>query len=218
VLDIDIKRRAANGFDTLDELGFAILPVTPMAHTVSGGLHLYFSLPDGVDIRNTEGARGRGIGPGLDWRGGGGYLIVPSPGSGYSWDPHCNLDTVPLAPMPAALLPREPEPRTQTGQPVRPAAGLSPYGEAALDSACRRILVAPAGEQEGTLNAEAFAIGTLAGAGAVPVEFARSVLLWAARQIPDYDHRRPWRAHEIEAKVAHAFDGGMRRPRQVRRA
>jgi hypothetical protein len=32
------------------------------------------------EIRNTGGARGRGIGPGLDWQGAGGYVIVPSPG------------------------------------------------------------------------------------------------------------------------------------------
>src|SRR4051812_39651034 len=81
VLDIDVKRPEANGYDTLDDLGFGILPDTPMAHTASGGLHLYFQIPPG-GLRNTNGKRGRGIGPGLDWRGTGGYVILPSPGSG----------------------------------------------------------------------------------------------------------------------------------------
>ena len=42
VLDIDVKRADTNGLDTLAELGCAILPDTPLVHTASGGLHLYF--------------------------------------------------------------------------------------------------------------------------------------------------------------------------------
>jgi hypothetical protein len=234
VLDVDVKD--AYGFDTLDDLGFAILPDTPMVHTASGGLHLYFAPPDGVDLRNTEGAHGRGIGPGLDWRGAGGYVIAPSPGSGYQWDPHWNLGTVPLAPVPAALLPREvkrppagacpraaqsADPRAGAGlsdRPVRHTVGLSPYAEAALDSACRRIIAAPAGEQESTVNAECFKIGTLAGAGGIPADFARRALLHAAHRMPDYDRRRPWRAREIEAKVDRSLDAGMHQPRKARHA
>jgi hypothetical protein len=151
---VDVKD-GRYGFDTLDALGFAILPETPMAHTASGGLHLYFAAPDVVEIACTEGDRGSGIGVGPDWRGSGGYVILPSPGSGYSWDPHWNFDTVALAQVPPALFPRGPE-RTAAARPVRPTTGLSPYAEAALDSACRRIIEAPPGQQEGTLNAECF--------------------------------------------------------------
>jgi hypothetical protein len=53
---------------------------------------------------------------------------------------------------------------------------------------------APAGAQERTLNAESFAIGTRAGAGAIPADFARRTLVWAAHHIPDHDRARPWRA------------------------
>src|SRR5262249_61915135 len=110
--------------------------------------------------------------------------------SGYCWDPHYNLDTVPLATVPPALFPRPPQ-RTAPHRPLKPATGLSPYASAALNSACSRIVAAPDGQQEATLNSEAFAIGTLAGAGAVPSGFARSVVLYAARQIRHYDLRRP---------------------------
>lgn len=214
MLDVDTKGDTS-GFDTLDDLGYALLPVTPMAHTPSGGLHLYFAIPEHVTIRNTQGGRGCGIGPGLDWRGTGGYVIVPSLGSRYRWDPVNNLAAVPLAPVPADLLPRVPTPAISV-KPVQPVAGLDDYGEAALDSACRRILAAPNGEQQATLNAECFAIGTLAGAGGLPIGFARDVLLWAARRLINHDPRRPWRDTELERKVDAAFDAGMRQPRRAR--
>jgi len=211
VLDVDTKHNTANGYDTLDDLGFGVLPDTPIAHTASGGLHLYFRRPL-AGLRNTGGARGRGIGPGLDWRGDGGYVIVPSPGSGYSWAPHHRLSTEPLAEVPPGLLPRELE-RPVAPEPVRPTTGLSPYAAAALDNACRRIVAAPAGEQEATLNGESFAIGTLAGAGAIPTNFARRVLTWAAVQLPSHDRKRPWLQIELERKVERAFNEGVRHPR-----
>jgi putative DNA primase/helicase len=42
VLDVDTKGEV-NGFDTLEDLGYGLLPVTPMSHTVSGGLAPLFS-------------------------------------------------------------------------------------------------------------------------------------------------------------------------------
>jgi hypothetical protein len=93
---------------------------------------------------------------------------------------------------------------------------LSPYGEAALDNACRRIIAAPAGGQERTLNAECFAIGTLAAAGAISADFARRVLIWTAHRVPDFDRARPWRAGELQRKVERAFADGVRHPREAR--
>jgi hypothetical protein len=118
VLDVDVKHANANGFDTLAELGFAILPETPISHTPSGGVNLLFTAGE-REFRNTDGARGyRGIGPGLDWRAWGGACAMPTPGTGYWWDPICDL-TVPLAPIPPQLLPREPVAPRAAG-PVRP--------------------------------------------------------------------------------------------------
>jgi hypothetical protein len=216
VLDVDTKGEV-DGFHTLAELGFAILPDTPMVHTTSGGLHLYFRAADYPEIRNTAGAKGRGIGPGLDWRGEGGYVIVPSPGSGYYWDSHWNVDTAQLTLVPSALLPREPRQPIATTRLVRPTAGLSPYAEAALLCACRAIVAAPAGEQELTIVREAFSLGTLAGAGGAPRDFARRALQAAAGRVRDHDPRRPWRAREIEIKVNRAFDAGLDHPRGARR-
>jgi hypothetical protein len=132
-------------------------------------------------------------------------------------DTHLNINTTPLARVPAALLPCYRRPAA-SARPAKPTSGLSPFAETALDNACRAIIGAPDGAQETTLNGEVFAIGTLAGAGAIPSNFARRALIWAARRMPDYDPSHPWRAAEIERKVNHAFDDGMRSPRMVRRA
>src|SRR5262249_10527043 len=150
-------------------------------------------------LRNTAGARGRGIGPGLDWRGDGGYVIMPSAGSGYRWGQwtfdNCSPKRVPETVLPKIKL------AAQSAHPRRPVErgpGLATYAEAALDKAARAIIGAPAGEQETTLNAECFSIGTLAGAGGIPADFAKRVLIWAARQMRNYDPRRPWHVGEIE--------------------
>src|SRR2546430_16120117 len=84
VLNIDRKEGGPAGLATLGKIDCPILPLTPTVYTASGGMHLYFTRPEG-GLRNTNGERGRGIGPGLDWRGDGGYVILPRPGSGYSW-------------------------------------------------------------------------------------------------------------------------------------
>jgi putative DNA primase/helicase len=214
VLDIDVKRPDASGFDTLCELGFGVLPETPMVHTPSGGLHLHFA--PRAALRSTVGAAGAGIGPGLDWRGAGGYTILPSPGSGYSWDPVLNLETTRLAPVPEALSPREPA-RPVIGAEVPRSNGLSRYAEAALEGACRAIASATAGEQEVTLHRECFSIGQLAGSGAVPERFALRVLHCVASGIPTYDSRRPWSAAELARKVDRSFRAGLAHPRSVPR-
>jgi hypothetical protein len=211
VLDIDVKDDRANGFDSLDDLGH-LLPSTPMAHTASGGLHVYLD----AGSRELHNSAGR-IGPGLDVRGDGGYVIVPSPGSGYYWDPQWNFETVAPAVAPDWLWPPTPSRPTPT-TPIRPVAGLSPYGEAAIESACNAIVTAGLGEQERTLNSECSSIGMLAGAGGVPADIALRALLRAGTAMPDHNAAWPWRAEEIDYKVRRAFAAGLQRPRGARRA
>jgi hypothetical protein len=207
-LDTDI-RPTGSGFDSLEGMGIATHPVGPTAHTPRGGCAVLFKWP-GHFVKTSTGE----LAPHLDIKADRGSLILP-PGPGRYWDPHLGLDT-PIAPMPDWMKIPEPE-KPAAPEPVWPATGLSPYASAALDGACRAIISACAGAQEKTLHSECFSIGTLAGAGAIPADFARRALLWAAEKMPNHDHARPWRASEIEKKVNRSFDQGTRKPREAPR-
>lgn len=207
ILDIDVKDPARYGFDSLDDLGQSILPTTWLAHTRSGGLHVYFAAI-ATEIRNSAGK----LGPGLDVRGEGGYVVVPSPGSGYTWDPHWNPQTCRLLPAPAWLIPPEP-PASRIPKPVRPCRGLSPYADSAIQGACVAIRQAPAGRQHDTLVKEAFSIGTLAGAGGIPTDFARRALIDAGCGMTSHDPHHRWTPDAIERVVNECFAAGLARPR-----
>jgi len=92
VLDVDDRH---GGSASLGELGS--LPRTATVRT-GGGQHLYFKWPAGVsDIRNSAGK----LGPGLDIRANGGYVVAPPSvhicGSPYKWliDPRAGLAELP---------------------------------------------------------------------------------------------------------------------------
>jgi hypothetical protein len=74
VVDVDPKHY---GFATLTALENDLGPLptdTPRVRTGSGGLHIYLAYPDdGLAIRNSAGA----LGPGIDMRADGGYVVAP---------------------------------------------------------------------------------------------------------------------------------------------
>jgi len=125
VLDID-RKNGRDGFRTLAKLGYGVLPRTPTVLTPTGGSHLHFDRPDG-GFRCTVGATGRGIGDGLDWRCDGGYVILPSPGSGYAWGEWNYANCTRLL-VPADLLPSEIEP--------------TPFAQAGIAGRLRRCMTA----------------------------------------------------------------------------
>jgi hypothetical protein len=209
VLDIDI-RESGSGIDSLQLLGLNFHPKTLTAHTPSGGIHAFYQWP-GHEVPCSAGK----LGPHLDVRGDDGYIVLP-PGPGRYWDPHLGLGT-PLAPMPEWMLPKEPERLRMTPRgPIRPAGKLSPYAEGALRTAYWGIVRAPDGTQEATLNAESFSLGTLVASGGLPPHTALALLNAAAERMPTYDRLRPWRAKDLERKVADAFTAGLRNPRAAR--
>ena len=81
VVDLDIKNEV-DGFKTVMSLGIR-MPTSAIAFTPSGGFHLYYS------THSDEYPCSAGkIGPGVDIRGAGGYVIAPgsiSPTGKYRW-------------------------------------------------------------------------------------------------------------------------------------
>ena len=98
VLDVDLKN-GKNGFDTLEmRWGKATLPVTPTAHTPNGGNHYFFKPDPYFPIHSSIGEKGLGLG--LDVKGEGGSVALPTPGWRYRWDEVNNLKTVAFYPVP----------------------------------------------------------------------------------------------------------------------
>jgi hypothetical protein len=206
VVDLDLDE-TVNAWDSLEALGVSTCPTTPVSETPSGGCHLWFAHPGpGIYVKTIAGK----VGPGIDIRGDGGSVIFPA-GPGRRWDPHLG-PSVPLAPLPAWAIPPEP-PAPKIEHAPRPTARLSRYAEVALDNAVKRICAAPAGQQETTLNTEAYSIGRLAGGGVIPAGLALESLIWAAQKMPSHDTRRPWRPVDLHKKVRLAFMDGLAQPR-----
>lgn len=97
VLDIDPE---GGGFDTMGDIVAARgpLPATFVAQTGSGGYHYIFSMPEGKQVRNTQGR----VGPGIDTRGTGGQIVIAPSRSGKG-DYSVVVDA-PVAPAPDWLL------------------------------------------------------------------------------------------------------------------
>lgn len=97
VLDLD-RKPGKDGFATLEANGWD-LPATYTVATPSGGVHLYFRLPP-FPVK-TSGGR---IGPGVDVRGEGGYVVAAgSPGKS-AGSVYTVIDESPIVDAPAWLL------------------------------------------------------------------------------------------------------------------
>ena len=206
VLDLDCK----NGAQGLEWLAAheARLPQTRRHQTRSGGVHLLFAMPAGRTIRNSASR----VGPGVDVRGSGGYIIAP-PSDGYDVVDHAiiaeapawllDLIDPPVAPR-AIDAPRPaPAPR-QSGDGTR-------YGLQALDNECQAILSAPDGGKHDTLNRAAFSIGGLVAAGELAegpaLHALASALAGIASRCEDYP--------AAQKTLGAAFRAGMAKPREA---
>jgi hypothetical protein len=89
VLDVDPNAGGSESLGKLEQAG-APVPKTARARTGGGGIHVFFRYLRETNIRNSVGL----LGPGLDVRGEGGYVVVPpSRTQGpYKW-----VDSSPLA-------------------------------------------------------------------------------------------------------------------------
>lgn len=202
VIDVDVKGEA-QGMEWLNANADA-LPPTRTHKTQSGGLHLIFKCPDGVEIRNSAGR----IAPGIDVRGEGGYIVVP-PSPGYQV-----ADPMEPADMPRwlikACLPAE------RAKPIHDpiTEGGTKYGLAALDDECRAIRNASFGTQETTLNSAALKIGALVAGQQISEAVARQALISAGNSMSSQPGEPAWTYSDIEAKIRRGMQDGSSNPRR----
>jgi len=90
------------------------LPDTIEALTGGGGRHIYFKYPSNLSISNSAGR----LGPGLDIRGNGGYVVAPPSlhisGRRYVWEAAHHPDDIQLADLPNWLMKLLTKPITTT--------------------------------------------------------------------------------------------------------
>lgn len=173
----------ADSFDEIEAAGFldtlkwVVEEETDLVVAKTGkGLHIYVQ-PTGAGNR-------AGFIPTCDWRGRGGYVVAPPSihpsGEPYLWLCTVNGDLPPLPAAPDELATAAAGTRrTDKQPPAGPSAdliafasigltgGTTPYGRAALDSACAQITEAPAGQRNHTLNAAAYSVWRLVAGGEI---------------------------------------------------
>jgi hypothetical protein len=137
VIDLD-RKPGKDGIALLAAMAKARggLPRTRMVRTGSGGLHLYFKHPGG-HVPNSAGK----LGPGIDVRGDGGYVVAP--GSGHiSGGRYKLLNDIPPAELPAWLLAalRRAPISVQVQSPDAPKADFPPASPAVLEEARAALL------------------------------------------------------------------------------
>ncbi|MEE1755619.1 bifunctional DNA primase/polymerase [Streptomyces sp. SP18CS02] len=190
-------------FEALCERAGQAVPLTHRVRTARGGMHLYFTQPDGHRLGNTIGRLGKHI----DTRGWGGYVVAP--GSHTSDGAYEVLDSHPPAPLPDWLH----EALTARPKPVQTAPALALAGGSRVaDVALERETAAVQATTEGGRNAQLFAsvraVGRFVAWGDLPRHVAEEAFQEAgeAAGLP---------ATECRATIRSALDWSIRtaRPR-----
>lgn len=177
--------------------------------TPSGGLHLHYRAPDGVELRNTAGTLGWKV----DTRAHGGYVVAP--GSAVDGRPYRVLLDLPVAPLPpwlATLLRPAPRPAVPE-RPVQVATGRrSRYVEAAVSLECAQVQQARKGQRNARLFVAAKSLGQLVAGGALREDQAVNELFaaaWAHISVGAYSQS------QAMATIRSGLDAGAHQPRQV---
>jgi hypothetical protein len=194
------------------------LPETPEQAT-GNGRHRCFAWDPAFPIRNSQAK----IGPHIDVRGDGGYIVAPPSvhpsGRIYAWSPGRSPHDLPFARAPEWLsrlaMPAEAPAPAAASRPARQAeqGRASRFGEAVLATACRMIATAPAGKQQGNLWGYACQIGGYVAGGEIDTDYARRALIDAGERMAPAG--KPWLRKEIESHVDRGLEHGGRHPREA---
>ena len=191
VLDIDPDKGAEAALAGL-EAQYGKLPETVMTLTGRGGRHLFFGY-HGERIFN----RNSDIGPGIDVKAEGGYVIAapsvhPDTGKAYEWADGVlpDLESIPDAPewlMGLVTGPNKaqrerqqaPSPQRET-KPPSIGSGNRSYYEAALDGESQAVAKMTKGSRNGRLNIAALKLGGYVAAGHLERKVVEAALFDAA--------------------------------------
>jgi len=180
--------------------------------TPSGGTHLYFTAPAGVQLRNTGGDRGRGLGWKVDTRAWGGHVVAA--GSVVDGRPYVVVHDRAPQTLPQWLCERlQPPPLPKA--PAVPVARIRNRRGAFLDAAVRgeveRVTSAQS-ERNWALYYAAVALGQLVEGGALSEQDVRAELLAAAAgHIAD----GAYSAGQADMTITSGLRAGAKRPRRI---
>jgi hypothetical protein len=153
------------------------LPEGRTVRTGSGGRHLYFHHPGDI-VRNDAGRR---LGPGLDVRGDGGYIIAPpsrhARGGSYRVEQHGGV--VPEVPDWMLSLLNPPAP-TRPSFPAAKIGNRTAWAQAALNGELDRLQGAREGTRNSTLNRVAYRLGQLVASGSLAEPEVEGLLIKGA--------------------------------------
>jgi hypothetical protein len=206
VIDLDVERETGEEIGTanFNSLGFGDLlcdPTQIRVRTPSGGLHLYFRHP-GEGFGNTAGK----LGPKIDTRGEGGYVIAPGSilPDGRFYEPEREIEWRNLPDLPDDLRSALSDGALPIEQSIAPDnLGSRGWGAAVLARECQRVAAAPVGGRNSALNQAAFYLGKASATGALDAKEVEGRLRDAA-QAAGLDHR------EIGPTIASGLGAGIR--------
>jgi Bifunctional DNA primase/polymerase, N-terminal len=184
---------------------------TYAVRTARGGSHLYFTAPSGVQLRNTGGDAGAGLGWKVDTRAHGGYVVAA--GSATSDGPYTVTEDTEPAELPEWLAKRlTPRPVAAiTAPPVRASATLPSYVDAAVTGECERVAAAQPSNHTSVLFTASIALGQLVGARMLPAATAELALYGAAAHMVSGPCRCTDR--EVRRNITNGLRIGSNRPR-----
>ncbi|WP_010243684.1 MULTISPECIES: bifunctional DNA primase/polymerase [unclassified Pseudonocardia] len=186
--------------------------------TPSGGHHLYYRAPQGPELRNTQGGTGHSIGPLVDTRAGGGYIVgagTTRPEGTYTVTCHRPIADLPEW-LTIMLTPPPPLLRDQPEQPL----DLGPrqaraYLRAIVDGETDLVRHTPTGQRQFTLLGAARTLGRLVAGHELGADAARDALIDAAAPHLGVDG---FTLAEAERTIDRGIRYGMQMPRRLRPA
>jgi len=200
VIDVDPRNGGSDTLKLFRENGKKF-PPTRCVRTKNAGFHYYFNVPEDVALRAK-------LGPGIDVkRAGKGYVVVP-PSPGYAVLREGQVDAPDW--LLEEIVVDEVEATTTEAAESKffPWEEGTPYGMAALERECGRLITALEGDRNNALNRAAFALGQLVAGGEIAPKVAMQRLSAAGSRIG-------LGMDEARGTIESGWKAGVQKPRQA---